>query len=64
MMPAVELTAQQQFISGDTIMVNLLNLCSKLISTASAVLGNPLQKGVTQGGCRAVKEGRRSGLRT
>lgn len=28
MMTAVQLTAQQQFISGDTIVVNLLNLCS------------------------------------
>lgn len=28
MMTAVQLTAQQQFISGDAIVVNLLNLCS------------------------------------
>lgn len=58
MMTAVQLTAQQQFISGDTIMVNLLNLCSKLISAASAVLGNPLQKGVTHRcmeSCRAKR---------
>lgn len=57
-MTAVELTAQQQFISGDTIKVNLLNLCSKLISTTSTVLENPPQKGVSHS--IAVIAGRRT----
>lgn len=39
---AVELTALLEFILGDTIIGNLLNLCSELISTAGAKLENPL----------------------
>lgn len=58
MMTAVEQTAQQQFISGGSITVNLLNLCSKLISTASAVLENPPQKVCHTHSCRAVGAGR------
>lgn len=41
MMMAVEQSAQQQVISGDTFVVNLLNLCTALISAASASVGDP-----------------------